>query len=131
MVRYLVCVDGSNHAWQAFHIATSLMRHDGVDLLTVVTAIKENDDPDAAASLLSSFVTDYFHEHGPRIEWVSEVVIKNDHRRKAVVDYIHKEGDFDIVFVGSRGSGRSLGSVLHGTFSSYLLEHVENTHCAD
>jgi hypothetical protein len=48
MVRYLVCVDGSNHAWQAFHIATSLMRHAGVDLLTVVTAIKENDDPDAA-----------------------------------------------------------------------------------
>ncbi len=123
MVRFAVCLDGTEHSQRAFDIALRLMKHDGSDTLNLITASRDESGLTEGNRVLREALNAYFHRHGPHTGHVHEVLLIGHNRRHLTADHINKER-YDHVLLGTRGLAHSLSTVASkGTFSSFLVEH--------
>ena len=125
--KYLVAVDGSDHAWKAVDMACDLAGQSKAEVIAVHVVRKESypEDPKLAAHYhyrkdqgaeINRQAKERMRDHG--VARIASIVVEG-HPAKAIIEAA-KAQQADMIFLGSRGLGDAMGLML-GSVSHKVL----------
>ncbi len=132
--KFLVAVDGSDHAWKAVDLACDLAKLAGAELLAVNVVHKESypEDPKLAAHYwyrkslgteIDRVAKERMRDKG--VDRMSSRVVEG-HPAQAIIETAKSE-NVDMIFLGSRGLGDAMGLMLGSV--SHKVMHLAHCTC--